>query len=261
MKKLQQEIKRAQIDNTAYKREVINSFGTTVRMVKENAYSASAYNSLSEAMIIFKKGTNEKATDWIYNIMNILGIAGGMISYSGFDDGSQNLGYGSIIGIAAVYLIGQKVIVYKKNNDSEIQKSLEALSRNIVYGNLIREDSINLVKLKQTADSLTKKIKYVNQYDPGEVKNDWIPSQVVIDLSYVLLGEMENSMIFWNNISSTSQEMLDKSASFLTSEGRAKLNDNIVKAQSLLSIRIENIKRFRAKIYYLEKQYSEETNK
>ena len=260
---LRNQIDSAEVYNEQYNRDVIVSFAASVRHIRDQAYSELAYNSLSESMVIFEPGTNEKALDWLKNGMNILGIAGGVAAYSGFDNDNQVAGISSIAVTSLIYLVGQKIITNKKNNDSEVQKSFEALSRNVLYGNIIREDSTNLAKFKANSDSLLNLIPYLPNNDAGEVDKDWEPSAKVISRGHLLLSCMENSLVFWNQIILASSDMLLNTNDFLTTDGRKNLKENISRAESLISVREDNISRFRSKLYYLEKQYSEnvkETN-
>jgi hypothetical protein len=255
---IRKNIRKAEEGTKEHDREVIATYSTSVRYIREQAKTESAYNSLSESMVIFEPGTNEKANDWISNGMNLLGVAGGVVAYSGFKDSNNVLGVSSVIVTTLAYVIGQNFITKNKNKDTQAKKSFEALSRNVVYANIIREDSANLANFQQKADLLASLIDYVDANSSGEVKSNWIPTSNVIDLSYLLLSDMENSLVFWNGIILSSNEILLKSSNFLSEDGKKNLQSNITKAQNLITVRKDNILRFRSKLYYLEKQFSEQ---
>lgn len=254
---LRSQIESAQTYNEQYSRDVIVSFAASVRHIRDQAYSESAYNSLSESMVIFEPGTNEKALDWLRNGMNILGIAGGVAAYSGFDNDNQLAGISSVALTSIIYLVGQKIVTNKKNKASEVQRSFEALSRNVLYGNIVREDSTNLAKFKANADSLYSLIEYLPNDVAGEIERDWHPSAKVIAQGHLLLSYMENSLFFWNQIILASNDMIFNTIDFITEDGKQNLRGNITRAESLISVREDNISRFRSKLYYLEKQFSE----
>ncbi|UII21668.1 hypothetical protein [Fulvivirga ligni] len=254
---LRNEIDSAGIYNKKYSQDVLVSFAASVRHIRDQAYSESAYHSLAESMVIFEPGTNEKAHDWIRNGMNILGIAGGVTAYSGFSNNNQIAGLSSIAITSLIYVVGQKIITKNKDNDTEIKRSFEALSRNVLYGNIIREDSSNLIKFRVIADTLFNLIDYVPNTEAGEIIGDWQPNSKIIDHGYLLLSCMENSLVFWNKIILASNEMLFSTDTFLTGDGRQNLENNKLRAQTLISVREDNIIRFRSKLYYLQKQFGD----
>lgn len=230
----------------------LNTFATSVREIKETVYSNNAIMKVAASIVIFDQGTNEKFIDWVQTGINALGVASLIFSYNGIqdDEGGQAIGFGAAAG--GIYAGGQFIITSLKNNNSKAKSAFEALSRNAIYGNLIREDTLARSEIQATVDSLSELIAYKERTNFKEVDDNWRPTADAIRLSHLLVEQLQQTTIFWQKVAVASNDLLKSSKDYLTEAGRNALVDNSNNAVSVIAIRSDNLIRFQSKLNYIE---------
>lgn len=182
----------------------IAGFAAYVISINTLAQEKAAGYNLKESLVLLDKKTNKKFVRQIRGgLLNIGLVAGGILSYDAYDKNKN--------GAAAVWLLSglafKGLDLYFTGKDIledklHARQTYDAMIRNALYGDIIREDSANVMKLKADADSLFCMIEphIGTTNDSVFIKDNWMPSMSVLYVADNVLEDMKTNIYYWERI-------------------------------------------------------------
>lgn len=238
---IQKEIDLARNKNIELRQSTVQSFAGSVSTLKLDAYSKVASINLNEVLIVLPDNANNVAGNWLKSIMDLGSLGLGIIAYDQLSNDKQEDDiFGTVSAVFSAGLIAWKQISENKKTverDSEsesfLQQFVEGSTRNILFGNIIREYDSNLVAYKRKIEHLTNSIEFNDESNPLYVDLDYFPPDSVLSAAEAILLDFTNAIGFNKAIISQANDLLTFAGGgeeLLSKTGKSKLTD-LIKSQ------------------------------
>lgn len=182
----------------------VAGFAAYIVSINTMAQEKAAGYNLKESLILLDKDNNSNFTQRLRSgALNIGMITGGILSYDAIKADKTGSAVGYIVAALAIkgadfYMSGKDIIEDRLN----AKRTYDAMIRNTLFGDIIREDSANVMRLKNHADSLFQIAKpYIGTHEDSVfIKDDWMPSLSTLNVAETVLDDMKNAVFYWERI-------------------------------------------------------------
>ena len=232
--------------------EIVQAFITSVKAFELDASTSAALLSLSESLIILPEGKNRSAGAWLQRATEGAALVSTVVAYGSFQDGESGLGTGMAVLGAGFLGLKQLLVGKEDNGESDLKKIAEAFSRNILFGNIIRDDQTNIELYKVHIDELVLSIPFITQgNDPKFVSSSFFPTGKTLDLADLVVEDITNRIFFNRKINSEAENLLNNFKEEMTDDSQEKLQKIIDSHDGNIKLLVSNRQKFVSQIRFV----------